>query len=50
MSLLRRLKENWLQVIILTVPLIVIAAAWDRFPDKVAVHSRTCYEMNGAAS
>jgi uncharacterized membrane protein len=32
------LKENWLQVVILAVPLIVIAAAWDRFPDKVAVH------------
>jgi uncharacterized membrane protein len=37
MQKLRWLRENWLQAAILAIPFIVIAALWDRFPDRVVV-------------
>jgi len=37
MQTLRWLKENWLQAAILLIPFIVVAAFWDRFPDRVVV-------------
>jgi uncharacterized membrane protein len=37
MQKLRWLRENWLQAAILGIPFIVIAALWDRFPDRVVV-------------
>lgn len=37
MQTLRWLKENWLQTAILALPLIIVAAFWDRFPARVVV-------------
>jgi uncharacterized membrane protein len=37
MKKLRWLRENWIQVAILAIPFIAIAALWDRFPDRVVV-------------
>ena len=38
MQMLRWLKENWLQTVILGFPFIVVAAFWDRFPARVVTH------------
>jgi uncharacterized membrane protein len=38
MNTLRWLGRNWVQIVILVVPFVVIAHYWDRFPAKVAVH------------
>lgn len=37
MQTTRWLRENWLQAVILALPFIVLAAFWDRFPDRVVV-------------
>src|ERR1700679_507710 len=37
MQTLNWLKRNWLQFAILVIPFIVIAAYWDRFPNRVVV-------------
>jgi immunity protein, SdpI family len=37
MQTLRWLRENWLQAAILAIPFIVVAAFWDRFPERVVV-------------
>jgi uncharacterized membrane protein len=31
------LRENWIQVAVLVIPFFVVAAFWDRFPDRVVV-------------
>jgi uncharacterized membrane protein len=47
MQTLRWLKENWLQAAILAIPFIVVAAFWDRFPERVVVHWGAHGQPNG---
>jgi uncharacterized membrane protein len=47
MQTLRWLKENWLQGAILAIPFVVVAALWDRFPERVVVHWGAQGQPNG---
>src|ERR1035437_7020565 len=43
MNLIERIKQEWLQVLILLAPFVLIPFVWDRLPDRIPTH----WDYNG---
>ncbi len=46
MSITRTIKEEWLQVLILIAPFVIMPFVWDQMPDRIPVH----WDFNGHAN